>query len=579
MQRLLCLLVVLVSAITISDARSQPAGQRFVAIAFHDVVDNRDQLETDSVTSTSLVQFFDWLKGTGWTAVSLDDIAAAARGVRPLPDKAILVSFDDGYESLYTRVFPLLKVYRFPIVAALVGSWMESGPNGTVTPDGTVTYGDRIVPRSNFISWAQAREMKASGLVEFASHSYNLHRGVLANPQGNMVPAAITWQYDPATGRYEDDAQYRARIRADLVRARSQMAANLGHPPRALVWPFGRYSGPALEVAKLVGFTFALTLESEPAYTSDLFAIHRFFPSQNPSLGDVARNLRFEPDRPTTRRIACLTLDALAAVGPGAAQDEALGRIIEGLRTLGTNTVMIDANVALASPNAPLAAVYFPNQLLPLRSDLLSRATWQIRTRAGSDVYLHLPIEAAASAVGEAGLPTLFADMLRHAASDGVAIDAPAPSPPGRIVVDRPWDIRARRAHIDPRSFDPRTRLALDAYRAAAAIDPRQRLMLVMNDAKGPPDWADIGLMPSAGDAATTGALAQRLKAEGWLQPEVAGRVAFALPPLPARQVEALRAAQRRGASAFALCPQTPALPPTAALSAAFSAATYPYRP
>ena len=157
MQRLLCLLMVLVSTITISDARSQPAGQRFVAIAFHDVVDNRDQLETDSVTSTSLVQFFDWLKGTGWTAVSLDDVAAAARGVRPLPDKAILISFDDGYSSLYTRVFPLLRIYRFPIVAALVGSWMESRPDGTVTPDGTVIYGDRIVPRSNFISWAQAR--------------------------------------------------------------------------------------------------------------------------------------------------------------------------------------------------------------------------------------------------------------------------------------------------------------------------------------------------------------------------------------------------------------------------------------
>ena len=76
--------------------------------------------------------------------------------------------------------------------------------------------------------------------------------------------------------------------------------------PLALVWPFGRYSGPALEVAKQLGFTFALTLEPEPAYTSDLFAIHRYFPPQNPSLGDVARNLRFEPGRPTTRRIACL---------------------------------------------------------------------------------------------------------------------------------------------------------------------------------------------------------------------------------------------------------------------------------
>jgi poly-beta-1,6-N-acetyl-D-glucosamine N-deacetylase len=579
MQRLFCLFMILVGSAMTSDARSQPAGQRFVAIAFHDVVDNRDQLETDSVTSTSLAQFFDWLKGSGWTAVSLDDVAAANRGVRPLPDKAILLSFDDGYSSLYTRVFPLLRIYRFPIVAALVGIWMESGPNGAVTSDSTVTYGDRVVPRSNFISWAQAREMQASGLVEFASHSYNLHRGVLANPQGNMVPAAITWQYDPASGSYEDDAHYSARIRADLLRSRSQMVANLGRPPRALVWPFGRYSGPALEIAKQVGFTFALTLEPEPAYTSDLFAIHRYFPSQNPSLGDVARNLRFEPDRPATRRIACLKLDELAAVGPGAAQDEALGHIVEGLRALGTNTVVIDANVALPSPGAPLGAVYFPNRLLPMRLDLLSRATWQIRTRASNDVYLHLPLEAATAAVGEAAVPTLFSDMTRHTAADGLAIDAPAPSPAGPIVVDQPGDIRARRARLDPASFDGRTRLALTAFRASAAIDPRQRLMLVMNESVGPPDWADIGLMPSSRDGTATGALAQRLRAEGWLRPEVSGRVAFTLPSDPARQVEALRAAQRRGAAAFALCPGTPALPPSAALSAAFSAATYPYRP
>jgi poly-beta-1,6-N-acetyl-D-glucosamine N-deacetylase len=573
MRALLYLLLFVVGAVTLSDARGQPAGQRFVSIAFHDIVDRPDELETDAVTGAMLAQFFDWLRGTGWTVVSLDDLAAAARGARPLPDKAILVTFDDGYSSLYTRVFPLLKVYRYPIVAALVGSWMER------RPDGTVLYGDRVVPRSDFISWAQAREMQASGLVEFASHSYGLHRGVQANPQGNMVPAAITWRYEPATGRYEDDAQYRARIRADLVRARGQMAANLGRNPRALVWPFGRYSGPALDVAKQVGFTFALTLEPEPAYTSDLYAIHRYFPSRNPSLGDLARNLRFEPGQPTSRRIACLTLDALAAAGPGAAQDEALGHIIEGLRVLGTNTVVIDGNVALASPGAKLGDVYFPTRLVPMRADLLSRVTWQIRTRGGSDVFLRLPLEAAAATVGEAGVPTLFADMMRQTAPDGVAIDAPAPSSGARIAADVPGDIRAQRARLDPASLDGRTRLALAAFRAAAVIDPRQRLMLGMEVAGGPPDWADVGLMPPTRDVAATGALAARLQAEGWLRPDVSGRVAFSLPSDPARQVEALRRAQRQGAAAFALCPEPPALPPAAALSAAFSAATYPYRP
>lgn len=559
-------------------AQAQPSGQRFVSIAFHDVDDQVDQLEADSVTSKILAQFFDWLKGTGWTAISLDDVAAAARGTRPLPEKAILITFDDGYKSLYTRVFPLLKVYRFPIVAALVGSWMEGGAGSTSVgaPEGSVLYGDRIVPRSTFITWDEAREMQASGLVEFASHSYNLHRGVPANPQGNNIPAALTWKYDPATGQYETDAQYRARIRADLEHSRRQIAANLGRMPRAVVWPFGRYSVPALEVAKSVGFTFALTLEPEPAYTSDLYAIHRYFPSRNPSVGDIARNLRFQPDDPATRRVACVSLDGLAAVAPGVPQDEALGAMIEGLRTLGANVAVIDAHVATPTPNAPIQEVYFPNRFLPMRADLLSRVSWQLRTRGGVEAFLRLPVGAAAAAVGEARVPELFADMMRQTASDGLTLDGAAT--PTSIVSDRPENIRARRKALDLATLDPQTRLALAAYRGATTIDPRQRLMLALPAPGGPPTWADLALLPPSADAAAIAALAGKLRAEGWFRPEVAGRVVLTLPSDPSQQVEAIRRAQRQGASAVALCPKT-TLPPPPRLPAAFSAATYPYKP
>jgi poly-beta-1,6-N-acetyl-D-glucosamine N-deacetylase len=570
LRRTLCLLlVVLVTA----PARAQPPGQRFVSIAFHDVVDQPSDLGADAVTTRTFVQFLDWLKGTGWEAISLDDVSAAARGRRKLPDKAILLTFDDGYRSLYERVFPLLKAYHYPAVAGLVGSWMEDGA------DGTVLYGDKKVPRSNFVSWAEAQEMQASGLIEFASHSYDLHRSVRANPQGNMIPSAITWQYDPRTRTYEDDAQYIARIRADLIHSRTMMEANLGHPPRTLVWPFGRYTGPALQVAKELGFEFALTLEPEPAYTSDLYAIQRYFPSDRPSLEDIVRNLRFEPERPLTRRIACLTLDALATAGSGRQQDEVLGHVIEGLRALGANTVVIDANAALRSAAAPLGAVYFPTKLRPLRTDILGRATWQIRTRAGSDVFLHLPLAASAAGVGKANVPRLFADMLRYARPDGVVIDLPVPTALGAIVADRPENIRARRATLNSNRLDGPARLGLATYRAAAALDPRLRLMLAMQEPAGPPDWADIALLPPSQDVGQITALAGGLRAEGWLRPDVSGRVAFSLPVEPEQQVEALRQAQRQGASAFALCPRAPMLPPSAELAAAFSAATYPYRP
>lgn len=185
---------------------SPASAQRFVVVAFHDVADTRDQLTADAVTSSTLVTFFDWLRAERWTPVSLDDIAAAREGRRPLPERAILLTFDDGYRSTYTRVFPLLLAYRYPAVFALVGAWMA------VPEGGTVMYGDQPRPRSDFLTWAEAREMQASGLVEFASHSFGLHSTVPGNPQGNLLPAAAAWAYDPATGRYEDDAALRRRV-------------------------------------------------------------------------------------------------------------------------------------------------------------------------------------------------------------------------------------------------------------------------------------------------------------------------------------------------------------------------------
>ena len=79
--------------------------QAIVSVAFHDVVDDPAGLDGDAVTTARLVAFFDYLRGAGWTAITLDDVDAARRGERALPDKAILLTFDDGFASLYTRAY------------------------------------------------------------------------------------------------------------------------------------------------------------------------------------------------------------------------------------------------------------------------------------------------------------------------------------------------------------------------------------------------------------------------------------------------------------------------------------------
>jgi len=119
-----------------------------------------------------------------------------------LPDKPVLLCWDDGYKSFYTHVLPLLKAYNFPAVLALVGEWMSAGK------DETVLYGSTYVSREKFLSWQEVMAVHKSGLVEIASHSMNLHRALLADTSGDMLPAAITHAFNPETLQYETEFDY-----------------------------------------------------------------------------------------------------------------------------------------------------------------------------------------------------------------------------------------------------------------------------------------------------------------------------------------------------------------------------------
>jgi biofilm PGA synthesis lipoprotein PgaB len=536
------LLLLLVALLPV---RAAAQGTRFVAIAWHDVVDRREDRSDDAVTTQSLVETFDWLKAEGWTPVSLDRIEAAGRGGPPLPDKAVLLSFDDGYASFYSRVYPLLLAYNYPAVLGLVTSWME------VPPGGQVDYGGRNIPRDRLVSWSEVRRMQASGLVEVVSHSHDLHTTVRSTPQGNTAPAARSWAYDPATGRRETDAEHRARIRADLSRSADIIARETGHRPRALVWPFGRFSGPALEEAKAAGFDFALTLEPEAADARQPMRIHRYYPTQDPALGILAFNLAFAPPRAETVRLACIDLAPLAAATTPEAQDALLGQLVEDVRTLGATGVVLEPGPTPPDGGARMSA-WLPNAQFPMAADLFGRAARQLSTRAGVEVFVRL----------RPGDGALAADVARVAPIDGLLLGgAGAPAPPA--TAPTVTDIREARAtgQISPEMA------------AAVAIDPRLRLLLEAPSPApaGPPPGAERQLLPA-------GTAPAALAETGWLAPAQSGRVVLTLPKADAAaQRAALRAAQQQGVTAVALCPFDPAA--TRQLAPAFSAANFPRRP
>ena len=549
--------LLLAAGLMLAAVAAEAGGTRLAAIAFHDVVDRREDRAEDAVTTASLVAFFDWLKAEGWTPVSAAAVRAAGQGGPPLPDKAILLSFDDGYRSVYDRVYPLLLAYRYPAVVALVGSWMDT-PAG-----GTVDYGGRPLPRAAFVSWDEVRRMQASGLVEIASHSHDLHRVVPLNAAGNTAPAARAWRFDPLTGRTEDDAAHRARIRADLARSRQRIAEETGRPPALLVWPFGRFSGPALEEAAALGFTMALTLEPEAADARQPLTLGRYYPTRDPGLGEIADNLRFAPPRAPTVRLACVAMAPLAAATDPAARDALLGTLIEDVRALGATAVVLEA--ARTGSDGRLASAWLPTPLLPLEADLFGRVARQLGTRAGVEVHARLPLAEALATLGEAGARAFAADIARAAPIDGLLIEGAASAVPAPASAPSPEAVRAARAAD--------TSAAARLFAGAAAIDRRLRLTLVAPSAPpvGAPPHADAVLLPAAGH---TPALATG----GWLAGGNSGRVIQMLPPGPPAETRAaLRRLQQQGGTAAALCPWSPA--DTGALAPDLSAATFPARP
>ncbi|MDN6322326.1 MAG: polysaccharide deacetylase family protein, partial [Halomonas sp.] len=178
--RVFIMSVLLLVIVNIQQVQAARSPGDYVVISYHDVVDSSVTPDPDiysqTITRGRLVEHFNMLDVGGYQPVSLQQIIDAKAGGAPLPEKAVLLTFDDGYRSFYDIVFPLLKLYNFPAVQAVVGSWMD------VPAGGKVPYGSIPLPRDRFLSWEQVRTLDESPLVEIASHTYDLHKGVVGNP-------------------------------------------------------------------------------------------------------------------------------------------------------------------------------------------------------------------------------------------------------------------------------------------------------------------------------------------------------------------------------------------------------------
>lgn len=357
----------------------------FVTVAYHDVHDSDPDERYLTVRTERLVAHFSWLRENGYKPVSVDQILAARDGGKPLPPKAVLLTFDDGYRSFYDRVYPLLKATGWPAVLAPVGAWLD-------TPgDQPVDFGGLATPRERFTTWAQIAEMSASGLVEIGAHTDDLHEGILANPQGNTQPAAATRQYDPTKAAYETDEAFTARLEADVAAITAKILKATGKSPRVWVWPYGAANGTALAVVKRHGYQMATTLDEGLGHTGNLFNTPRLLILGDPSVDQFASAVIATQEH-RVLRVAHVDLDYLFDPDPEQ-QARNFDHLVQRVSDLRVNTVFLQA-FSDAQGDGTVHTLYFPNRWLPMRADLFNRVAWQLRTRTRVAVYAWMPVLA-----------------------------------------------------------------------------------------------------------------------------------------------------------------------------------------
>lgn len=383
----------------------QSLKNHYVTLCYHDVRDDVLPLvDTDrfAVSTHELVRQFEWLATNGYHPVSIEQIITADNGGKALPDNAVLLTFDDGYRSFYTHIFPLLKMYNYPAVFALVTDWVE------MPAKQTVDVGHKKLTHKDFMTWQQVREIAQSGLVEFSSHTHNLHKGILANGQGNIEPAAVVPQYFANQQRYETPKQYKQRIYRDLKASSDAIYQHTGKRPRVITWPYGRRTAVGNQVAQSLGMDFSLTLKDETTnQVSERANIQRILMSKNipistysyqlverqkRTLAQQGHALDFYHETPNPQRIIQIDLDYIYDKNPQQVNAN-LSKLLDRVRRMNISAVYLQA-FSDDDADGVASSLYFPNKHLPVKMDLFNRVAWQLKTRANVDVYAWLPVMA-----------------------------------------------------------------------------------------------------------------------------------------------------------------------------------------
>ncbi len=271
-----------------------------------------------SVHPETLRQHLRAIRSMGCEIVSTRRLVGARTGGEPLPDRAVVLHFDDGYLDNWLHAAPILREAGAPATffASLdfiapgdeprpseqaddrgYMNWAElarlnSDPLFEVEPHG-IDHG-RVPISEGIVGTLTATNWRSLAWMQWAQmpgpkHDWHLHEAPPAVPLGSPVPesegalAAPAWR----DGRRESGAEYGARVAEHLGRCMEEFTTRLGSPPAIFCWPENRVSAAAREIAASLGYIATTGGEGRNTANEPAFILSRIH------AGDRALGFRF----------------------------------------------------------------------------------------------------------------------------------------------------------------------------------------------------------------------------------------------------------------------------------------------
>jgi len=252
--------IVAVPLVPLNPTSVYPQGYRILPVlCYHQFTQEKEIAHRLELRARDFERQLRYLVEEGYTFLSFADLDGIFRGGQPVPPKAVVLTIDDGYDSVYDVAWPLLKKYGALATLFIYTDFVGVGKG---------------------LTWEEMAEMRASGLIEIQSHA--MSHTSLSRAAG------------------EDDGEgYLARLQRELDGSAAAFEKHFGAAPVYFSYPYGNSSGTLVQLLREKGYHLAATVtRGDNSSFAEPYLLHRSMIYGDDDFDAFLRSLRAFRNKP-----------------------------------------------------------------------------------------------------------------------------------------------------------------------------------------------------------------------------------------------------------------------------------------